>query len=926
MKKLLLVTILLPTFLLGMKIVDNVEYGKVQQDKAQNRINLLSQQINPVKKNRVDTKKLYNQEAIIKIEQAFKFAFEMGDSKKQASKTLLWEAAQKLDTVLITQVNKSILCKAVDYDRGLAVEFAKLITKDNIFQVHSWVLQKLLKKNDAFVKQSVDEFMNPQFIKYFDGLALEIIIDKYPECTNRFTGFIKINGICGVPHLVLHTVYSSSEENKEWLRGLIAESIKKIGGHEIIEYVLINPVYASRWFAAIGLLENDHDLIEGFRSLFKDTFLDRVQFWKKKKEQPFDVVASASSQHLMLNWTAIGGEFANKLWNAPELRADFFNVLTRIGKEQQKGRHPFVHAQKGSWSLYQDIFKELWQIFYDKKVDDDYWFFRFDKAGENMPSQHQKTFMKNLIGTGFHRSALYMNYPLFGSTTPKGSSSIQYALENHDYSSGGQTVRGLFEILGFEAYYDTYKDKLDMLEQVFKKVSFGHGTILVVSLSPEQLKESVRTAREGGAPQPVLYKSGLLSNLSEDVLRAVTTYDTDSNDFANSDMIEFFAVLADGDKGLLNPDNPGIRTYDFRSGDFTLYKKCLHKLFADIAEEIAFDKQNGDTKKLKELVSDHYPVAKVWENSARGHVPGGMDKRYYYKEDCKKYEQEINSTITTHDPKKELRIVTYNVHCFNDRFGLSNVPAFLKNIQTLNPDVVCLQEFVWQDKDYTWNRYDSTYLKQAFAQLGYLHGGNDTFALGHPYGDFGNVIFSKYPLKDIVKQTYSLPAKKNKGSEQRNFVGATVMFNDKPVRIYTTHLDVYDASEFTRLKELEELNNYIVKHDKDASAVFITGDFNAVFESDYQYTINNKRVWDLLKADDASRGVLTPTIVDQQVAKWGYQDAYQAVGKVPAFTTWPGKVVDKGFLFPNSKLKFKNAQIYMSSASDHLPVIFDLTQ
>jgi endonuclease/exonuclease/phosphatase family metal-dependent hydrolase len=185
----------------------------------------------------------------------------------------------------------------------------------------------------------------------------------------------------------------------------------------------------------------------------------------------------------------------------------------------------------------------------------------------------------------------------------------------------------------------------------------------------------------------------------------------------------------------------------------------------------------------------------------------------------------------------------------------------------------------------------------------------------------GNLIASKYPFIDSSSKVYTgEPA-----GDQRNFVHAKIRLpTNEIVSIYGTHLNVTDESERRRVSEVEELLK-IVEADATPNKV-IAGDFNAVRPTDYQYAIAGKKVWDLLVADDRSRGIATPTVALQLLERAGFKDSFamtRALG--PLFTVWSGKIVDFIWLSRGWYLPVYGSYVYYSAASDHCPVITDIT-
>lgn len=283
-----------------------------------------------------------------------------------------------------------------------------------------------------------------------------------------------------------------------------------------------------------------------------------------------------------------------------------------------------------------------------------------------------------------------------------------------------------------------------------------------------------------------------------------------------------------------------------------------------------------------------------------------------YEQECKDLKK-YNMLVRRHNKKMTLRIVTYNVHYWHDpsKKSITNdrMMAILKKIDA---DIVCLQEVTLG------NPYDTIQdLTEAFNDLGYSYGGATTFSPYHgPY--FGNIIFSKYKLKNIIKQHYNDGYKGKRNA--RSFVGATVLFNDYSVRIYCTHLDVYDKTGKRRNIEIKELIGHIAQNDSEDAAIFITGDFNDPRSQDY-----NAKTWkNFTQHQKEQRGSDFFDYTATALKNADYTDAYQALKLKPPFTSWTGTIIDFGYLRNDGPLAFKSVNFYFDAASDHLPIIFDL--
>lgn len=777
------------------------------------------------------------------------------------------------------------------------------ITKDTIHTLYPPLIIAFIEANKDKAAD-IAACITDKNINLCDDRIVELLHKYDKNFEKKFVSFIKAHGVCGVAHCVVTTVHAQSKEDAEWIEEAIKKSIEQCEGHDLVQYFLLHPVYGTHWVRNFEFLAQRYKK----QGLKIDPLLESMYVDKQ------------SSSHFEKTVKDVSQELAYRLLHSSELRTQLLQVLKVAAREEQKGRYVFFHAQKASWALCQDIFKELWNMrFADKPVGDDYWFLRFTLPGTNMSFWQGKAVMN--IGPkdqGFYYETLFTNYALFGSTTTRGSSSVKYLQDNWDYSSIKFNTYQLFEVFDWQKLYKKYASEIEKLELLFKKLveKNSFGTMLVVSLTEEQVKNSMCSAKSFGFRGPVVIDGVEVYDVVE-IIKALKNHPDKIKDI---DKTEFFGALADGETGLLNPYNQGIRTYAVRAGDFSEYHKARAELCQKIKTDLANDTSLQPVKKSK--ISDE--ISSILQAQADGYSKDKKGKSISYAQDCQKFSR-YNSEIKKHDTNKTLRVMTYNVHFWKDGFNLSNVYDVFEVIKKNNPDVVCLQEVSWGET--RWNKYSKSDLIKKFRKMGYAYGGHETYGNGkYCFGaPFGNVIFSKYPLSDIKTVQYQMP-RKNRHNEYRCFIGATVTFKGKKVRIYNTHLDVWDESGKTRESEIKEWLNHTKQYDKNCDDVMILGDFNETRKRDYQFTIDGTSAWDLILKDPYwdQKGNYTPTTyVEDLFDNAGYKDAYEILGERPPFTVWAGKVIDFCFIRPKGKLKVKMAQPYFTAISDHVPVIFD---
>src|SRR5687768_11139041 len=158
--------------------------------------------------------------------------------------------------------------------------------------------------------------------------------------------------------------------------------------------------------------------------------------------------------------------------------------------------------------------------------------------------------------------------------------------------------------------------------------------------------------------------------------------------------------------------------------------------------------------------------------------------------------------------------MTFNIRHGENMDRVYALEGIAEVIRKEQPDVVALQEV-----DRRWGR------RSAFddqpARLCELTGMSGHFgaALEREGGEYGNLILSRYPLRDCFVEP--LP-RLSEVSEQRCVVGAVVELNGSPLRVYCTHLQHNSAEE--RSAQARALLEVIGRRDGPA---VLAGDFNA---------------------------------------------------------------------------------------------------
>jgi endonuclease/exonuclease/phosphatase family metal-dependent hydrolase len=232
---------------------------------------------------------------------------------------------------------------------------------------------------------------------------------------------------------------------------------------------------------------------------------------------------------------------------------------------------------------------------------------------------------------------------------------------------------------------------------------------------------------------------------------------------------------------------------------------------------------------------------------------------------------------------RPLRVLTYNIHAGKDADAVVNLERVADVVKSTRADVVLLQEVDRRTK-----RSGNV---DHLAELQRLTGLNAAFAkaLDWQGGDYGIAILSRWP----IAAQEAVPLRAEGSIEPRM---ALVVSIDRPGRkltVINTHLDASDEDTWRR-QELVDLLAAIAKH----RPLLVGGDFNSTPDSAVQQTLRES----------------------------GLIDLWSRCGKgsdltYPANT--PVKRID--YLFLNGKAPCTTARVLNTQASDHRPVLFELT-
>ena len=276
----------------------------------------------------------------------------------------------------------------------------------------------------------------------------------------------------------------------------------------------------------------------------------------------------------------------------------------------------------------------------------------------------------------------------------------------------------------------------------------------------------------------------------------------------------------------------------------------------------------------------------------------------------------LPAKISLQKDSTTLRLITWNVQDFVD---FMNKPAtafkMLDLIARKNADIVCMQEFTNIEGS---PRYFS--IRKKMDSLGYRYYFNsedDVNYFNHKTGFFmrGSAIFSKMPF------TGSGRININNRDMKENLIYVDISFNNKPLRIYTTHLesfslytdtqhidkDIYEITYNRKRTIQHKLRDVELYHQREAEIihtaiatagmpVIYCGDMNAV-PSSYTY----------------------------HILKNNFQDAFIEKGSGIGATFYkvlPLLRID--YCLADKRLAITGCSVIKEKLSDHYPVITDM--
>lgn len=276
------------------------------------------------------------------------------------------------------------------------------------------------------------------------------------------------------------------------------------------------------------------------------------------------------------------------------------------------------------------------------------------------------------------------------------------------------------------------------------------------------------------------------------------------------------------------------------------------------------------------------------------HTPAEL--KQMFKNDVEKYKDIINFPIKN---KNQIRIMTFNVHNWTNYIGAKSMDNIFKLILQSNADIIGINEGLYFTKGSKAKILEYSQL----LKYKYLLECNNRYGI--------NLILSKYP---IVSHEIICLGKDPIHNENRYAIKATIKIDDNLLNVLVTHLDVWDETESTRLKQMELI------FEKIDESYLLLGDFNSLRKKDY-----TKTEWNDLKTDAIFRGLKIQHKVTSFIESNKFTDCFVKLNKpCPKISVWSMRRVDYIYIGNKFNHELIDCKICPTIVSDHYPIFVDV--
>ncbi len=248
--------------------------------------------------------------------------------------------------------------------------------------------------------------------------------------------------------------------------------------------------------------------------------------------------------------------------------------------------------------------------------------------------------------------------------------------------------------------------------------------------------------------------------------------------------------------------------------------------------------------------------------------------------------------------KVDVRVMSYNIHAGIGSDGVYDNERIAQVIEDSGAEIIALQEVDvhWgarsNNDDILADLAERLDMQSFFAPIYDM----DPYVEGDPRRQFGVAILSKYPIVKAINHDITRLSTQNDTPEPApapGFAEAIINVKGALVPFYSTHLD-YRGDPTVRIMQVDDMLNIF---DNQSGEKVLLGDMNATPEA----------------------AELAP-LFDR------FTDAWSVVEDDPGYTfsaLSPSKRID--YIFASEAIEVRDAEVIDTLASDHLPVVADLS-
>lgn len=276
-----------------------------------------------------------------------------------------------------------------------------------------------------------------------------------------------------------------------------------------------------------------------------------------------------------------------------------------------------------------------------------------------------------------------------------------------------------------------------------------------------------------------------------------------------------------------------------------------------------------------------------------------------------------------------LRVMTWNVQSFGNYLRKkksnsayrTNRDEMLATIKGYNPDVICFQEY--RNIENSKRRIS---IRKQLDTLGYTY----SFCSKDRAGSYpknpnvlleeGVAIFSKLPFTDSGRINI------NHAEDNENLIYTTVLFNNKPVRVFTAHLQSFTIYSDTAQDKDPDDNIYEITYKRRKAAEYKVRETEVKHQEEVAIIRNeiNKTKEPVIYCGDLN---ITPTSYNYRTLKGSnLQDAFLEKGSGMGNTFYKiGPTLRIDVCLADKAMQVQQCQRDKIKLSDHYPVIADLS-